>query len=115
MKQPHGITIELTRDHVRTLEVQGRTERISWIHSPGGSVNILVSETFTAGRWTPPKLVATLYVDEGEEQIDALVNDYATRQDSRNHDWGPLPIRPMRKTDLRADPEIEADRPRALR
>lgn len=103
--------LKLSKTSIAEVTIADRRERLSWIRTPKLSVSLVVSEQLTEdGKVHPPMLLASLFVDEGEENVKALLRDYVRRQNDPVL-TDPIPLRRLQPIELQPDDEIELDAP----
>ena len=91
--------------HQYKVTVGDHEHQLTWFHSEGRSVNLIVTQTIVGDKLTKPRIVAKLTVDEGEEQARAIYLDYARRHGPEGLEPWPLPL--VKASDWRIDEEIE--------
>lgn len=103
--KPYHEKAKIVRVHIKDVKINGRTERISWVHSKKCSVNLLITEDYDGKRVANTRVIADLLTDEDRSCFDAIIDDYVSRQ--KRADVDPIPFRRVIPLDLRIDDEIE--------
>lgn len=107
MKQPKTIKarFRVEASHRYTVNMLDHKEQLTWFHSEGRSVNLIVTQKVVGDKLTKPRVVAWLSSIEGEDEAKAIYLDYARRHGVEKLEPWPLPF--MTAADLRIDEEVE--------
>lgn len=97
---------KVEQSHFVVVKIDDHKEQLSWFHSVGGSVNIIVTQKIVGDKLTKPRVVARLTAIEGEVEARALYLDYARRHGREGLKPFNLPL--ALASDLSLDHEIEA-------